>query len=248
MGLFGTIGSALGMGDLNRSEDLYKAQGAYGQDINAAIAGLQRQAAGQDSLVNQQLNAALGRNVAAQQAMGATGTGNQALRARQAQQQIGNLRGGMAGDAAMARVAERQQAQQALAQMLTQLRGQQIQGAAALQQVPTVGQSLLGAGQGLGMAALLSDRAKKTAIRSAGGKADRLLDGLRAYSYRYKDQRHGKGEQLGVMAQDLQRAGLKQAVIQTPAGKAVDAGKLAGALAAAAARLHQRVRKLEAAG
>jgi hypothetical protein len=83
-----------------------------------------------------------------------------------------------------------------------------------------------------------SDRRLKTGIADGGKDADDFVKGLRAYRYRYTDEKHGKGEQLGIMAQDLERTRLgKQAVIDTPAGKAVHGAKLAGALAAVTARL-----------
>ena len=59
------------------------------------------------------------------------------------------------------------------------------------------------------------------------------------------DDKHGKGEQIGILAQDLEKAGLKQAVIDTPEGKKVDTSKLSGALAAATASMHQRIKALE---
>lgn len=246
MGLFETLGTAL-FGSDPRADMLQRAQGSYGSDISALLEGLQRQAEGKQSASGQMLKAGLGRNVAAEQSMAASGRGNPALRQRLAGQRIGNLRAGLSGDMALAGAQERAMANQQLAALLAQLRGQNMQGTMGLMQQPTPGERLLGLGSSLGAAALMSDRNAKTDVRDADAEADTLLEGLKAYSYRYKDARHGKGRQLGVMAQDLEKAGLPQAVIATPAGKAVDTGKLTGALAAAAARLHQRVAKLEAA-
>jgi hypothetical protein len=112
------------------------------------------------------------------------------------------------------------------------------------------------AGTGIGAAALLSDRrAKKDIVPLAGGSdADRFraqLDDFRgqfglgggpspaaaqdavrnapAYAFRYKDpERHGEGQRVGVMAQDLETtpAGAA-AVMRSPDGtRMVDTGEL----------------------
>lgn len=101
-------------------------------------------------------------------------------------------------------------------------------------------------GAGAGVAAgLMSDRRLKTNVRDGSNDAAKALSGLKAYSYDYKDEKYGKGKQLGVMAQGLEAAGLGHAIIETPAGKAVHGGKLAAALAAMMPGLDDRISKLE---
>lgn len=90
-----------------------------------------------------------------------------------------------------------------------------------------------------------SDRALKTGIKPGDDKANAAIDGLRPYTYAYKDPSLGAGPQVGVMAQDLQAAGLGQAVIRTPIGLAIDPGKLSGANTAMIAALGRRVAELE---
>ena len=71
------------------------------------------------------------------------------------------------------------------------------------------------------------------------------LSKLKAFSYKYKDEKYGKGKQHGVMAQDLERAGLGHAVINTPRGKMVDGGKAALSSLGLVAALGKRVSELE---
>lgn len=261
--LGGVSGQATGFGGYGESEFRNT-----GRQLGGVADQLSRQMTGQESLSAEQLKQSLGRNLAAQQSMAAGARpGNAAMAARTAAIQQGRLGAGLAGQQAMAGIAERQAAAQQLGNLLTQKRQQElgaalggyglgVQGYGAIEGartgrfgsltgVPTMGEQILGAGAGLGMAKLMSDRNVKTDIKSGDKDADALLEGLKAHAYRYKDERHGKGKQLGVMAQALEKAGLQQAVIETPEGKAVDTGKLAGALAAASARMHQRLKKLE---
>lgn len=97
------------------------------------------------------------------------------------------------------------------------------------------------AGSILGM---ISDRNAKTDIRDGGKDIDDMLDGLKAKTYRYKDERHGKGERPGIIAQDLEatRAG-RDAVFDGPHGKTVDVNRALSAALAASARLNERMRK-----
>lgn len=90
-----------------------------------------------------------------------------------------------------------------------------------------------------------SDRALKTDIKPGDAAANKAIDTLAPYAYRYKDAQYGAGPQVGVMAQDLQRAGLGQAVVKTPVGLAIDPGKLSGANTALIAALGRRVSDLE---
>lgn len=118
----------------------------------------------------------------------------------------------------------------------------------ALMGQPTYGEHLLSGAQGAAQMFAASDKRLKTDIEDADDDAERLLKGLRAYRFRYKDSKHGEGSQLGVMAQDLERAGAGHAVVDTPGGKMVHGAKLATALAAAAGNLDRRLRKVEGKG
>jgi hypothetical protein len=91
---------------------------------------LQQQAAGQGpSAAQVQLQQALSRNVANQQALAASARpGNTALAARMASQQAGALGGSLAGQGALARVQEQLGAQQQLGQALQTNQGAFLQG------------------------------------------------------------------------------------------------------------------------
>ena len=93
-----------------------------------------------------------------------------------------------------------------------------------------------------------SDVRLKKDIEPAGGKVDEALDAMSPYGYRYKQpEKHGKGEQVGPMAQDLAAtpAG-RTAVAKMPGGKlGIDVGQGTKLALAGAARLNQRVRQLE---
>lgn len=105
-----------------------------------------------------------------------------------------------------------------------------------------------GAAAGLGAPRAYSDRLLKRDIKPGDDKANAAIDGLRPYTYAYKDPALGAGPQVGVMAQDLQAAGLGQAVVRTPIGLAIDPGKLSGANTAMIAALGRRVAELEGGG
>jgi hypothetical protein len=118
---------------------------------------------------------------------------------------------------------------------------------------PTPGEQVLGALQGIaGTAAqyggaAASDRRAKKDIESGDDDAEELLKGLRAYRYKYRSEKDGKGEFVGPMAQDLEksRAG-RQAVFEGPDGKKmVHGARLSLALAAAAGNIDRRLRSLE---
>lgn len=93
-----------------------------------------------------------------------------------------------------------------------------------------------------------SDRRLKKDVKDGDEGANKMLEGLKAFTYRYKDEgKHGAGERTGIMAQDLERAGIKHAVIDTPGGKMVHGAHLSTANTAMIAGLHKRLAKLEGA-
>ena len=100
----------------------------------------------------------------------------------------------------------------------------------------------------------MSDRGLKKNIRSATDKdllspkeVDGFLDSLYAHQYNYKDGKHGKGKQVGVMAQDLEKTQLgRQMVEDTPEGKRVNYGKGLGLVVASQARINERLNQIGA--
>lgn len=225
-------------------------------DITAESQGtrdyLGRLMRGEDSVSAEQLRQGLQQNLAAQRSFAAgAAPRNAGMAARTAAMNMGRMGSGLAGQQALAGIAERNAAANALGGMQTAFRGQDVnaalqgyQGAIKPPEASTW-DKLLGAGVGLGTAALMSDERLKTDIKDGDKDSERLLNGLKAYTYRYKDEKYGKGKQLGVMAQSVEKV-LPQAVIETREGKALDGAKLAGALAAALPGMHDRIKKLEA--
>lgn len=251
-------------GDIRGIADESLAFGRLGQEgyrdttskMRRAVSGLERLARGRDSFSAEQLRQSLGQTLAAQQSMAAGARpANAAMAARTAAVQMGRQQAGLAGQQALAGIAERTAAQQALGQLLSTQRGQDIgvaqggmstalSGLQGLPQPPNNMQWLVPTITAAGMA--MSDRRAKTDVKTADADADALVDGLKAYTWRYKDERHGTGRQIGIMAQDLERSKLgKQAVIDTPDGKIVHGAKLATALAAGLASMNKRMKKLE---
>lgn len=87
-------------------------------------------------------------------------------------------------------------------------------------------------------------------------EVDQFLDGIRPLSYEYKPSamqnaaRYGvatpAGRQLGITTQDMKKSALgSQAVVQTPAGEAVDIPRATSLLLAGQARMNKRLRDLE---
>jgi Chaperone of endosialidase len=244
----------------NQANDYYnQGQGA----VNANIAALQRQASGQNSLSAMQLQQGLQQNLAAQQAQAASASPqNAAMAARTAAIQSGQLGAGLSGQQATAGLQEQRQAQGQLSDAINQQQQLSSQNAlggwnatnnatnSAIQNPQkTTGQAATGAVGGIaGALTMMSDERLKTNIKGGDAAAAKALSGLRAYSYDYKDEKYGKGKQLGIMAQGLESAGLGHTIIETPAGKAVHGGKLAAALAAMMPGLDDRLSKLEGKG
>lgn len=240
---------------------------------SAAVRGrLGRLASGQDSISAEQLRQGLQQNIAGQSAMAASARpANAAMMARTASQNAMRAGSGLAGQQALAGIAERQAANQALGQMLMQQREQELRASLGGRELGLRGYGMnedartsryaadMGVGRGddandktmqmLQQGALMyamSDRRLKSGIADGEAEADKLLKGLKAYTYRYNDEKHGKGERVGIMAQDLERtkAG-RQAVIETPEGKAIHGAHLAAALAATLPGIDKRIARLE---
>jgi hypothetical protein len=97
-----------------------------------------------------------------------------------------------------------------------------------------------------GAAAVASDRRLKTDISDGDAAANQATKKLSPFAFAYKDPKYGAGKQLGVMAQDLESAGLGHAVMDTPQGKMVHGAKLATSNTAMIAALGRRLAKVEA--
>lgn len=97
---------------------------------------------------------------------------------------------------------------------------------------------------------VLSDERLKKDVQPGGQEIYDFLDALKARDYRYKDPSApgaAPGPQTGVMAQDLEKSKVgSQLVHDTPAGKVVDTSHGLTAALAAMAKLHERVKTLEA--
>jgi hypothetical protein len=168
-------------------------------------------------------------------------------RGQDSQIQLANM------DAKLKQMGMDDQARLGYLSQLTGLSIAQLQAQMGAMQGATQQQGLLGpllsAGGQVGAAAM-SDERVKTDVSNAGDEIDEMLDGLVAKRYRYKNEdRHGKGSRVGFMAQDLEksRAG-RDIVFESKDGKAIDLTKAIQASLASAARLNERIRKLEAKG
>lgn len=102
--------------------------GALGTEAGALREAMRRRAAGQDSMVNEQLRQGLQQQFAAQQSAAAgAAPNNSAMAARSAMMNMGRAQSNMAGQAAMAGIAERSAAEKALADAILQQRQQDVQ-------------------------------------------------------------------------------------------------------------------------
>jgi hypothetical protein len=239
----------------------YTALGARG---TGALDDLQRQARGENSVSAEQLRQGLGQMLGQQRSMAASASPqNAAMAARTASIQSGRIGSGMAGQQALAGLAERNQAQQQYGQLLQGLRGQELQASLGSRQNAMQGYGAGNAGApeknwgekygplmqaGAGAIAAFSDRKLKTNVGDGDEAAEHAMGKLKAHTFTYKDPKFGAGARMGVMAQDLERAGLGHAVIDTPAGKAVHGGQLATSLAAMMPNIAKRLAKLEGRG
>lgn len=233
-------------------------QAGYGNmtgELDKDREALRALASGQNSIAAEQLRQGLQQNLASQRSFAASASPqNAAMAARTAMNNMNRAGMGMSGQAALAGLQERQAAQEALARLNLGQREQDINVGIGSRQNQMTG---LGANKprepsgwektlaaGASIAPLFSDARLKTDVKDGDEAANRAMKALAAKSYRYKNEKHGKGEQLGIMAQDLETV-VPDAIIETPEGKAVHAGKLAGATAAMAAALARRVERLE---
>jgi hypothetical protein len=237
-----------------------KSYNAYGQQGQQALGGLQAIANGQNSVSGMQLQQAMQQNLAQQRSLAAGASPqNSAMAARTAAIQGGHINSGLAGQQAVAGLQERNQAWNQYGQLLGTMRGQDLNAALSSRQnaMSGYGAGMTGAPQpswiqqygpaiAAGAAAVASDRRLKTDISDGDAAANRATKKLSPFAFAYKDSKYGAGKQLGVMAQDLESAGLGHAVMDTPQGKMVHGAKLATSNTAMIAALGRRLAKVEA--
>ncbi len=104
--------------------------------------------------------------------------------------------------------------------------------------------------QGIGgmISSIKSDERLKENIAPADKDLRGFLDKLNAYTFDYKSPEHGGKDNLGVMAQDVEKSKLGKSIVEDlPDGKALDIKRLVSALTAAAGHLNKRVAALEGA-
>ncbi len=229
-------------------------QGAMSSDMYNAMGD---QASGKTSISREMLRQGLQQQYGQQRSMAAGASPqNAAMAARTGAMQMGRAATGMSGQAAIAGAQEQLAARQQQGNFLQNWRNQELGAAQGAR-----GQAI-GAYQGItpdktwiekfgpaaaGGASMIaaSDERLKTNVSSGDARAKAITDRLRASSYSYKDPRHGTGEQFGVMAQNMEKAGMGHAVKDTPGGKMVDGAKAALSGLALTAALAKRVNVLE---
>jgi hypothetical protein len=102
------------------------------------------------------------------------------------------------------------------------------------------------AGLGSAVAYAASDQTLKTDIKSGDAKVKEFLNAISAHDYKYKDSKHGEGRFVSPMAQEIEKSELgKVGVVNTPEGKMVNYGHLAGTMLAAQGHLNKRLSDLE---
>ncbi len=217
---------------------------------------MRKYASGQDSQSAEQLRQSLQQNQAAQMSNAAGASPqNSAMAARTGAMNMSRQGYGLAGQQATAGIQERTAANAGLNDMIMKQQQLHQQGAA---QGRANAVSAYGGGNVEGtwgdkwgksvgglIGAAASDRRLKTDIKDGDKDAKSALSKLRSYTYDYKDEKYGKGKQFGPMAQDMEKAGLGHAVIDTPSGKMVNGAKAALSGLALTAALARRVEKLE---
>jgi hypothetical protein len=109
-----------------------------------------------------------------------------------------------------------------------------------------------GLASGATMAAAASDIRVKENIQPANAQAKdyldfqyrKMLDQVDPYTYDYKNDKYGKGKQLGVMAQDLEKSPLGKGMVDTKDGKKQINANISTILAGQAV-LNDRLNKIE---
>ncbi len=105
----------------------------------------------------------------------------------------------------------------------------------------------IGTGLSMGAAFLSDERAKKDVEEFSPSD---FLDSLTSYKYKYKNPaKHGSGDRVGVMAQDLEKSDAgAQMVSEGEDGKMIDYAKSGPTILASLADINERLRKMEGEG
>lgn len=109
--------------------------------------------------------------------------------------------------------------------------------------------AVAGIGSALAMPSPTSDERAKTDVGSGDVEIADMLDKLAAKKFRYKDPSApgtAPGKRTGVMAQDLEKSMAGNALVKdTPSGKVIDSPQAIGAVLAALASIHGRMKRIE---
>jgi hypothetical protein len=93
---------------------------------------------------------------------------------------------------------------------------------------------------------IASDKRAKKNITDGEDESAKLLKALHPKGFEYKDDKHGKGHHLGVMAQDVERAAPDMVIDDTDGVKKLDMRKVLSASLAGLGSLDKRLSKIEA--
>ena len=97
------------------------------------------------------------------------------------------------------------------------------------------------------MAIAASDRNSKTDITDGSQKVRSLLDTMKPFDYKYKNQDGLSGKRIGPMAQNLEKSEIGRMMVRDPPkGKIVDYGQGFNFLAGALGDIHQRLKSVGA--
>ena len=239
---------------LQRGMGQQQAMAASARPGNSAMSARQASQQGSNMAGSVAGEAALGR---AQESMTAANSlGNVLASARGQDERVNinnaNMRQGASqanADAYLRNQAQNNQFAGTMRAQQVQLMGQQQAGHAAYNaQIGQRYNTLMGSDTddgskgGLGIigsiASYISDKNLKKDIKGGEADVDEMLDKLKPYSYKYKDPKHGEGDQNSVMAQDLEKSKLgKKMVVNTSQGKVIDYTKALPTMLSALARM-----------
>lgn len=238
-------GPSLAEAQMRQAQDRSLAQqlAAAASQRGGSPAALQRQLAKQQASAGQEIaqQAGIARMQEQQAAQGLLGQLT-AQEQASADQAVNNyLRLGL--DIETARAAAAQDLERLRTQARTGAMQAQTQASMANQQSQS---QLLGGFLGAGATLLASDKDLKKNLKNDRNSTSDFLNALQAKSYKYKDEKHGKGQQYGITAQDLEKSKMgKSLVLDTPDGKMVDTRRGFGAVLASMAELNKRTATLE---
>lgn len=176
---------------------------------------------------------------------------NPALQARLAGQAGQQASTDAAQQGTIAKLAERDAAEQLLGNQILGAQGANMNQAkmeneAANAQANRWTQVIGAAGSAAASMAGKSDENSKENISNTNGEARSFVDELKGKLYEYKDSNDGQGMHVGIMAQDLEKSPLgKSMVFEDKGVKKVDYAKGFGAVLAAVTEINDKLKALE---